>query len=1087
MAPESSLSGDDSGYSPQRRQRDPALSLHDRTRRADSPALSHDDYTVAWICALSLELTASRAMFDVVHENLVAQRGDDNAYVLGRMAHHNVVMVALPGAYGKVNAATVSTHLKRTFPNVTTTLMVGIGGGAPGEANMRLGDVVVATRVIEYDLGKAIGDGQFESTAGPKRPSHQRLSAEPWIHYGGIASGDSVNKDAQKRDAISRRLNTVCFEMEAAGMMDNLQCLPIRGICDYSDSHKNKRWQPYAAATAAAYARELLETIHLPRMGSRRSAIRPPQKKTCSWLLDHPTYLDWLDPDKQEYHHGFLWIRGKAGAGKSTLMKFLYSEARKVNDDSSVISYFFNARGEYLERSTIGMYRSLLKHLLVHMSTTEWHQIKYDTYLRSVFESQGQGCPGFNELKQMVRCAVLARENRPLIFFIDALDECDEDDVRDMMCFFEDLAEDASEEGIELHVCFSSRPYPYVSIRTRLLMTLEEEAGHTADLARYVNKRLRIQDQYRAEFESYILDKAWGIFMWVVLVVDILNKESNRGGLALRRRLSEIPLGLSQLFKDILTRDEENPQELRRCILWVLCAQKPLTPDQFRHAMWAAGLRDGRVDNVVPDAYNPRSSNALVISSSKGLAEVSRSDHPVVQFIHESVRDFLVRDRGLQELWPDLGFEWEGPAHESIRECCELYLTTTFRLRGAGPFQDPIFCKGYRATDYIMLYNAPEMTAEERIASSCVFLDYASKEILYHSNLAAPCVPQQAFLARLFGFERQTDIDYGKVVSVPVPRYKHADPFRNKTILETFTLLRLDNLIRLALKAMGLTGTNAQMAELHRKAFFAAIQHNHSHLSLQSIAPLLGLPSLVYEGEAIITTKRITWKFGIDSIRGRTPLSWASQEGQRTLAKVLILNGESLVEKDSQGYTPLQRAILNKHTAIVRLLSESGLDMGTRDVAVTIHQELRSGNFEMTQTLLKVYDGYGKPDGAAWIVSSLLPQAIGAAPRDIVDLLIRHTANDNKTHLRLLYPLRTAIIHGSIRMVAILLDRGVDINARDDWDEFPLLTAVRHNKAIKARMLVERLTARQLAAQLGHDDLVRILDDIDSRQPRTEG
>jgi nucleoside phosphorylase len=49
--------------------------------------------------------------------------------------------------------------------------------------------------------------------------------------------------------------------MEAAGLMDDFPCLVIRGICDYADSHKKKRWQPYAAATAAAYAKELLNVI----------------------------------------------------------------------------------------------------------------------------------------------------------------------------------------------------------------------------------------------------------------------------------------------------------------------------------------------------------------------------------------------------------------------------------------------------------------------------------------------------------------------------------------------------------------------------------------------------------------------------------------------------------------------------------------------------------------------------------------------------------------------------------------------------------------------------------------------------------
>jgi nucleoside phosphorylase len=66
-------------------------------------------------------------------------------------------------------------------------------------------------------------------------------------------------KDGVTRDRISAELGGIlCFEMEAAGLMNTFPCLVIRGICDYADSHKNKRWQPYAAATAAACAKEIL-------------------------------------------------------------------------------------------------------------------------------------------------------------------------------------------------------------------------------------------------------------------------------------------------------------------------------------------------------------------------------------------------------------------------------------------------------------------------------------------------------------------------------------------------------------------------------------------------------------------------------------------------------------------------------------------------------------------------------------------------------------------------------------------------------------------------------------------------------------
>ncbi|KAL1961715.1 hypothetical protein VTN77DRAFT_1115 [Rasamsonia byssochlamydoides] len=85
-----------------------------------------------------------------------------------------------------------------------------------------------------------------------------RIPDGPQIHYGQIASANQVMKDGVTRDKLGRELGVICFEMEAAGLMDTFPCLVIRGICDYADSHKNKRWQKYAAMTAAACAKELL-------------------------------------------------------------------------------------------------------------------------------------------------------------------------------------------------------------------------------------------------------------------------------------------------------------------------------------------------------------------------------------------------------------------------------------------------------------------------------------------------------------------------------------------------------------------------------------------------------------------------------------------------------------------------------------------------------------------------------------------------------------------------------------------------------------------------------------------------------------
>jgi hypothetical protein len=88
-----------------------------------------------------------------------------------------------------------------------------------------------------------------------------RKISDPVIHYGTIASADQVMRHGATRERIRKEYSVLCFEMEAAGLMNDFPCLVIRGICDYSDTHKHKVWQRYAAATAAGYAKELLGVI----------------------------------------------------------------------------------------------------------------------------------------------------------------------------------------------------------------------------------------------------------------------------------------------------------------------------------------------------------------------------------------------------------------------------------------------------------------------------------------------------------------------------------------------------------------------------------------------------------------------------------------------------------------------------------------------------------------------------------------------------------------------------------------------------------------------------------------------------------
>jgi nucleoside phosphorylase len=106
-------------------------------------------------------------------------------------------------------------------------------------------------------------------------PRHERAEDEdnPAIHYGLIASANQLMKDALLRDKFAKEKDILCFEMEAAGLMNHFPCLVIRGICDYSDSHKNREWQGYAAMTAAAYAKDLLCRIAPNKVEAERKII----------------------------------------------------------------------------------------------------------------------------------------------------------------------------------------------------------------------------------------------------------------------------------------------------------------------------------------------------------------------------------------------------------------------------------------------------------------------------------------------------------------------------------------------------------------------------------------------------------------------------------------------------------------------------------------------------------------------------------------------------------------------------------------------------------------------------------------------
>ncbi|KAM6532490.1 hypothetical protein FSOLCH5_001913 [Fusarium solani] len=81
----------------------------------------------------------------------------------------------------------------------------------------------------------------------------------PRVLFGRLGSGDTALKSGEDRDRIAKEHDLIAFEMEGAGAWDEIPCIIVKGICDYADSHNNKNWQNFAAATAASVAKALVE------------------------------------------------------------------------------------------------------------------------------------------------------------------------------------------------------------------------------------------------------------------------------------------------------------------------------------------------------------------------------------------------------------------------------------------------------------------------------------------------------------------------------------------------------------------------------------------------------------------------------------------------------------------------------------------------------------------------------------------------------------------------------------------------------------------------------------------------------------
>jgi ankyrin repeat protein len=764
----------------------------------------------------------------------------------------------------------------------------------------------------------------------------------------------------------------------------------------------------------------LMESLRFAQINARHTTIKTAHAKTCTWILENRQYHDWMNIEKLDKHRGFLWIKGKAGTGKSTLMKFFWGDARKRMKNHLVLSFFFNARGEELEKSTLGVYRSLLIQLLECRPS-----------LRSVFDSLGLSKSDISldypwtveSLEALLLQAIRGLGTLPVVCFIDALDECEEELVRDMVQFLEQISDVAISEGIRFQVCFSSRHYPHITISHGLELVLEGQEGHTQDIANYIKTELKagnsiIADKIRAKLQK----KASGIFMWVVLVVRMLNRESDRGQVQeLWKKLQDIPNDLHQLFGDILTRDSLNQDRLLLCIQWILLAKDPLSPEQMHQAILSGvdpvAMAEMHRGDVTKDTIR-----LFVLDSSKGLAEITVSEKPTVQFIHESVRDFFLKKNGLDKIWPDCVSNFQGQGHDRLKLCCLNYMN----MVAASPWKH----RYYTPIDIPSKAEEIRKPLKKLMLSTQIapFLVYSTLNIFHHAELAEGSGISQANFLKLFSLRQWVELR-----NLCTKKYENVYT-ESVSLLYVLAEFNLPNL-------MTASGSIGQCLDVGNEPYGCPLLvavANHSESALRLCLDSIEVRQYRRDTDTAAVAKRLLqFKYG-DRFHNRLDvfhskkgefLLCAAKLDHEELFELLVKSRNTEVDfKDLDRRTALWCASLRGWSKSVRLLLDASSAMiNMKDVhgEAPLHAAAKEGAKVVTELLIERGANVNAQGGH---YGNALQAASAGGHFEITALLLDNGASINTQGGHYGNALQAASAGGHCQIAALLLNNGASIN-----------------------------------------------------------
>ena len=494
------------------------------------------------------------------------------------------------------------------------------------------------------------------------------------------------------------------------------------------------------------------------------------QDDTCSWLLKHPYYKEWHSGTASS---NLLMIRGKPGSGKSTAVKKackLVKESSRA--DEAVISFFFNSRGSSMETKLEGFFRSALHQLLEQSQRKD--EEAFAAWKRKASSIKAGWTWTVNELQDMfVGC--VRRSTAKLLLFVDALDECESaSSARNLVELLTKSGHGTDSCRSSPRICVSSRHYPNVSGANPLQITVEDT--NALNISTYTKNILRplLSDldgladiNAMADFHALarkIAARSNGIFLWAVLVLRQIREAVANGEprKTLYNIIESVPRGLEELFQELMESTPVEQREQRDLIMmWIVFARRPLTLSELNQALAFRQEYPTYRDYERSAEYTrPDQMLRLLVNRTRGLVEVvathvlhlrmgERAQTSRVQFIHESVREYVLSQETLLAYKSTLKWSDSGFAHNAMASSCFNYIKTVHVEASL------IEVSTISSTSSAISHDS----ARTRIADSLTFLEYAIEFGIEHAEAAEAGGPPQLPL-----FESVTD---GKIGTVP--------------------------------------------------------------------------------------------------------------------------------------------------------------------------------------------------------------------------------------------------------------------------------------------------------------------------------